>query len=47
MAIVSFARIRACVKAGLPDDLNYLDQQNGSQRKEWKLHVECSSGLGR
>ena len=33
MAIVNFARIGACVKAGLPDDTYYPDQQNGSQRK--------------
>jgi len=46
MAIVNFSMDKACVKAGLLDDPNYLDQPNGSQRKEWKLHVECTSGLG-
>ena len=39
--LVKFAWIRACAKAGLLDD-DYLDQQ-----KCRKLHVECSSSLGR
>ena len=39
MAIENFAWIRACVKAGLSDDLITQISKNGSQRKEWKLHV--------
>ena len=37
-------RIRACVKARLPDEPDYLDQQKTRPRK---LHVECTSDLGR
>jgi len=47
MAIVNFAWIRACVKARLLDDPDYPDQQKWKPKKEWKLHVECTSGLGR
>jgi len=46
MAIANFAWIRACVKAGLLDDPDYPEQQNGNPpKKEWKLHVEYTSGL--
>ena len=47
MAIVNFAWIRACVKARLPDDPDYQDQQKWKPKKEWKLNVECTSGLGK
>jgi len=36
MAIVNFAWTRACVKAGLPDDPNYPDQQNMEAKRKKK-----------
>jgi len=39
--LVKFAWIRACVKAGLPDD------PDCPGKKKWKLYIECTSGLGR
>jgi len=43
-----FEWIRACVKAGLLDDPDYPNQQKWKpkKKKEWKLHVECTSNLG-
>jgi len=45
--LVKFAWIRACVKARLPDDPNYPNQQKCKPYKEWKLVIESISGLGR
>ena len=37
--LLKFARIRACVKAGLPEDLDHLDQQNMKAKKDWPIMV--------
>ena len=47
---IKFAWIRACVKAGLPDDPNHPRIiKNVSPKKESNYGncVECASGLGR
>ena len=36
---VKFAWIRACVKAGLPDDLDHPGQQKCEPKEEWLIMV--------
>ena len=37
MAIVNYAWLRACVKAGLLDDPNYPDQQKWKPKKRMEI----------